>query len=128
MYFSNPLHESIYQKIVKPAMSQVTQKIRGTVIKFHAKEKRCIIEFGDPNTGSLRRAYAPIQIAGGVNNPGPFPGEEVLIDFPSNNYTSPVITGVVDVYYSRCTRGLKQLLNRKGAFIPDDIGERTGEL
>lgn len=128
MNFTNPLHQAIYDRVVKPTLAQVPQKLRGTVLEFDDKYKRCKVQFRDPNTGSVRESVAPVTIAGGINNPGPFPGEEVLIEFPGNNYTFPVITGVLDLYYSASTRAMRQQLKRKGAFMPDSIGERMGLL
>lgn len=128
MNFANPLHQTIYEKVVKPALNARPDKVKGLVLEFYEEDKRCLVRFADPNTGSPIELVAPIQITGGINNPGPFAGEEVLIEFPGGNYTFPVITGVIDLYFRASTRARRQQLDRKGSFMPDGIGERMGRL
>ncbi len=128
MNLNNGILQTIYKKVVAPAIANVTKDVRGTVTEYYPEQKRCKVRFRDPNSRGICELVVPIQIQGGINHPGPFPGEDVQIVFPGGNYTFGYISGVLDLNYSSSTRGRRQTHRRKGSFIPDMIGERTGEL
>ena len=118
----------IYNKVVAPALGKIPKEVRATVIEFYPKQKRCKVRFADPNSRNVIEQIVPVQISGGINHPGPFPGEEVQVRFPAGNYTQGYICGVLDLNYSSSTRNRNQNHFRQGSWMPDSIGSRTGEL
>lgn len=128
MNLTNQVLQNFYRKVVAPALSKVPMSVRGTVTEYYPEQNRCKVRFRDPNNRSTLEVVMPVMIMGGISNPGPFPGEEVMISFPGGNYTFGIILGVTDLNYSSSTRGRRQTHRRKGAWLPDSIGSREGEL
>lgn len=122
---ANPIHKTIMEQIVMPAVSNIPRPAKALVLEYNQETNRAIIECQDQNTNT-RNIYdhVPVMYINGFSRSGPFKGQEVLILF-LGQHTDPIVLADVDTSFSANTRQNHQSHRRKGSWLPDLVCGRT---
>lgn len=117
---ANPLHEIIKCQIVEPALGNRIHPIRATVQFYNNYHNTATIRFKNPFSPGEREMNAvPVQIgSGGVHAAGPFPGDQVWVQFLGGNMMQPRIVSLADEDYVTNTRETRLKHQRQGTMIP----------
>jgi hypothetical protein len=121
---TNPLREQIAQ-IARTEIGQIMKPVKGKVVQYSNKHNYAQVEIDNPyGPGTLLLEYVPVQIIGGFHAPGPFPGDEVWVDFTAGKINMPKIVAFADRLYKSNTREKKFKHKKQGAFLPDRLSRR----
>lgn len=124
--YSNPLHEAIHQKVVKPALNNRLHDTPGRIMKYNNNTNRATVQFKSPVSGEeLIHNNIPIELgSGGFHSAGPFVGDQVWLSFRQGNANNPYISAFIDEEYELGRRQSRLLHKRQGPMVPDSIGRR----
>lgn len=126
MIFNNQLQRQIYEKIVKPTISEIQLPTTGIIYNMNYKTNLADVMTNMPNsTDEKLLKNVPIQLGSkGLSQAGPFKGDRVVITYADGTIHSPYITSIIDLNYNYETRQQQQTHSRKGPLIPDYICNR----
>lgn len=121
---SNPLQAKI-QRIAQQEIQAVMRPQKGTVYHYNNEHNYAMVEIDNPyGGGTLLLEYVPVQMTGGLHVPGPFPGDEVWLEFTSGKLELPKIVSFADRQYEKETREKKLKHPKKGAYVPDILSKQ----
>jgi hypothetical protein len=112
----------IHSEVVLPALRERLHPIRAVVVGYNNYNNTANVRYLDPEGGGERElARVPIQIgSGGVHSAGPFPGDEVWVNFLGGSAMYPRIVALADEDYQEKTRA-KLKHERQGSLVPNKI-------
>jgi Type VI secretion system/phage-baseplate injector OB domain len=115
---TNPAHQAIYNKILKPALSKRRQSIEGYVMHVEYEKQVARVSWRDPEGGGEREsANVPFPLGeGGLFGRAPEIGDKVTMAFKHGNHMKPYITAIEE----RATE--VNFTSKKGAGIPKGMG------
>lgn len=111
---NNPLHQAIYDKIVKPEMDKKIYDVDGIVIEVNYYEQTGTVMWNNPKSGVPRyskNVYFP-KDADGIYRQGLQIGDKVKLAFRNGDHQYPYVSVVYanastkDSYFSRNAGGL----------------------
>lgn len=96
MKFQNPIHETLYKKVVKPSIDRKKFSVDGWVFRVSHEDQTAHIQWRDPHSGVERnQSGVPFPVDGdGVFRQSLEEGDCVKIDFRNGDIQSPYITTV----------------------------------
>lgn len=123
----NEICKFIKDNIVTPSVREISNTAVGVVIAYDNDTNRACIDYKDPFTDGMVRVYdVPLQIgSGGVHSAGPFNGDGVIIQFEGGNKSKPRVIALLEDDYLNSIREGRTKHERKGAYMPDMICERS---
>jgi len=120
----NPLREQI-SKIAYEQMATRIPAQKGTVVNYSNVHNYAQVEIDNPfGAGLYLLEYVPVQVVGGLHVPGPFPGDEVWLEFTNGNLNMPKVTALSDRRYKGTFRERKLKHKKQGAYLPDALSRR----
>lgn len=119
----NEIQKIIHETVVSPALRQRLHGTTATVLARDHIQNIATIEFPDPyGEGYTVIENVPLQIAaGGIHSAGPFPGDEVWVNFMGGNIMYPQVVSIIDYKYYLSTREHRMQHNGRGTHLPDSI-------
>lgn len=126
----NKVQQSIYDKVVGPAISQIAGTVIAEVVDFNHKMNTATVMYssGDPESDeSMVKSGVPYSVSPGLKKTGLFPGDKVSLQFMNNSYKQPYITELVDREFPFNTRTESMIHYRKGSNVSDYYSTREGE-
>ncbi len=121
----NSVQKRLFETMVAPSLLNVTGVRTAFIREISHITMLATIEFAEG--GNVPLEGVPLVRQQGFHEPGPFPGDEVLVGFFNNETNAPVIVGSVDRFYAFQRRTQRDIHLRKGAGVPDAYAARTGE-
>ena len=122
---ANPLQEKILE-LTRKEIGKKVSATKGVVINYNNVHNAAQVEIDNPHGGGkLFLPHVPIQVVGGLHVPGPFPGDEVWLEFTAGNISMPTVVGFADRGYHREFREKKLKHRRQGAYLPDALSRRV---
>lgn len=126
MNFDNPIHQVIYDQVVKRALDSKQDMVKAYVLKYDEDKNTADVEFYSPySQEAYKLSGVPIQITGGFSSSGPFEGDHVWVQFLHGGRNMPRIVSIADEDYKNNTRK-KQEHPESGAYVPDSFCGRDG--
>lgn len=126
MNFDNPIHQVIYDSVVKKALDMKQDMVKAYVLKYDEEKNLADVEFFTPYGANVYKlTNVPIQITGGISSSGPFEGDHVWVQFLGGGRNMPRIVSVADENFKNNTRK-KQEHPGSGAYVPDMFCGRDG--
>jgi hypothetical protein len=122
----NKVQQSIYDKIVSPAMKSIAGAVMGTVISFDSINHLATVEYSSGDMFSTQKVNVPYNVTPGIKKSALYPGDTVLLIFLNNSYKRPVILDILDREHALQT-WTNQDHTGKGSNISDYYSEREGE-
>jgi hypothetical protein len=124
----NKVQQSIYDKVVGPAMKSIAGMVIGEVRSFNSRLHLGSVVYSSGEDGEkILKHGVPMEVTPGIKKSSPFPGDPVLLAFINNNYQTPVIVGILDKEHIYNTRTLSTIHRRKGSNVTDLYSAREGE-
>lgn len=120
----NPLQAKV-EEIAKQVNNSVMKPVKGIVYHYDNEHNYSMVEIDNPYGGGLMLLeYVPVQMVGGMHIPGPFPGDEVWVEFTGGRLELPKVVSFADRQYKRNTREKKLKHKRKGAYVPQNLSKQ----
>lgn len=120
----NPLKKRV-QAIADAQNMSIMKPIKGVVHHYDNKHNYAIVEIDNPfGAGLSLLEFVPVQVVGGIHVPGPFPGDEVWVEFTNGKFELPKIVSLADRQYKDNFREKKLQHRRKGAFVTDLLSKQ----
>lgn len=120
----NPVTKKI-KEITQKQINEVIKPQKGTVYHYNNEHNYAMVEIDNPFGGGLYLLeYVPVQIAGGMHVPGPFPGDEVWVEFTGGRLELPKVVSLADRQYETNFREKRLKHKRKGAYIPERLSKQ----
>lgn len=121
---ANPLLDKVKQ-IAKEEVDKKVSSVKGKVTAYSNQHNYAQVEIDNPYGGGLMLLeYVPVSIVGGMHVPGPFPGDEVWVEFTAGNLGTPKVVALADRNYKRNFRENKLKHSKQGAYLPDALSRR----
>lgn len=121
---ANPLQERV-AAIAKQEMNKKLSSVKGVIVLYSNKHNYAQVEIDNPyGSGVMLLEYVPVQIVGGMHVPGPFPGDEVWVEFTAGNIGMPTVVALADRDYKDNSREKKFKHKKQGAYLPDALSRR----
>lgn len=116
----NEVQKALYDSIVRPALNQLQHTVQATVIAYDNKSNTAVIDYRSPHSDGMTRLYGVnVQIgSGGVHSAGPFPGDEVVVNFVNSDAKNPLIVALVNSDYIDEVRDARLRHEQQGALLP----------
>lgn len=122
---TNPLQEKILQ-LAKKEIDKKMGSVKGKVINYSNLHNYAMVEIDNPHgTGLMLLEMVPVQIVGGMHIPGPFPGDEVWVEFTAGQINKPKVVALADRDYKAIFRERKLKHRKQGAYLPDRLSRRV---
>ncbi|MDK2600689.1 hypothetical protein QO179_24655 [Bacillus stercoris] len=114
MPFKNPIHEKIYEQVVRPTLSNRKLSVEGYVQQVDYYNQTLRVYWRDPDSGTEREsANVPIpQDGDGVYKQAIEEGDHVTLSFRNGNHDSPFVSII-----HKKARGVS-FESKNGASIP----------
>lgn len=121
----NFLHDQI-REIVKPMFQEIMHPTKGVVLDYSNESNYAVVEIPHPHmAGKMVLPLVPVQIMNGVHTPGPFPGDEVWVEFTGGKVSMPKVVSIADRNYNTNTRQVRLKHDQKGPFVPDILAKKV---
>jgi len=119
MKLTNPIHQAIYDSVVKPAMNSKTFEADGYVVGIDYYAQVIDVEWTESYSGKIgkaKRLNLPKE-NDGVFKQAPKIGDRVKVGFKNGNRAFPYV-----IMLYRADAHLEDFFSTKGASIPKGIG------
>lgn len=117
----------LIQEVVRPEINALPRTTVGTVVAYSKEHNLCAVQLSASSMhASAGRILleVPVVISNGLNTCGPFPGQQVVVEFLDGQPNSPVIIGIVDRVYETTVREAYHRHESQGAYVADTISKR----
>lgn len=96
MNFNSPIHQSLYTKVVMPALNKIQGTVEGYVVQVDYKKLTCEVIYTDEGSHTLRtmKNVALPKDGDGVFTQAVKNGDRVTISFKNKSKESPYISTV----------------------------------
>lgn len=123
----NKIQQQIEQGIVAPYINKLNKTTTGHINSIDHEHMTATVWVTNPHGyGQLELTGVPVQIgSGGLSQSGPFIGDRVMVEYQNFNPHTPVIVSILDRNHDTITREQRLKHERKGAYLPDEICNRT---
>ena len=123
----NKIQQQIVDNVVEPYMNKLSKTTTGHIKEMNHEHMVATVCVSNPHGyGQLELTAVPIQLgSGGVSQAGPFIGDRVMIEYQNFNPHTPVIVSILDRNHDTITREQRLKHERKGAYVPDEICNRS---
>lgn len=114
---TNPIHQAIYNNVVKPALSNIAHDVEGTITSVDYYKQTAEVFYVDEH--QRRQTIPNLNLpkdADGLFRQSVYPGDKVRIAFKSGSHRNPYISMV----YKFSSQN--DYFSKKGASIPRGIG------
>lgn len=118
MAFSNPIHQALYDAVVKPALHKKKHNVEGSIQHVDYYDQTARIYWRDPESGAEReQADVPIPVSSdGIIGRSLEAGDRVMLSFKNGNQAKPQIIGIQQKmagtdYSSRSGAGIPKGIN-----------------
>lgn len=95
MSFKNPIHESIFNTIIKPTLEKRKLSVQGRIMSME-KQDYAEVYWREPSSGTeMISKNVPLpHVGGGLFSEEMQPGDYVVLEFRNGNYKHPFISAV----------------------------------
>lgn len=116
------LVEALKQKVIEPYNRVTSELVTGQIMDYDSKTNLATVFYDDPKNGGIVAAeLVPVQLPGtGVVASGPFPGDQVWLQFANGNFLKPKVVAIADEAYAVSSRSKTQH-DDEGAFLTDYV-------
>lgn len=118
MHHKNPIHEAVYNNVVKPAMNARKMSVEGSVMRVNYFDQTARVYWRDPDSGTERESEnVPLPVDGdGIFKDSVEEGDRVTLAFKNGNHFNPYIT----IVHKRARKVSYE--SKYGADIPKGMG------